>query len=120
MSRSDSKDVPEMLSPQDMQQWLQREISDCTKALELRIKEATAYVSAYAGGQITTEEADERHWRYLQRWGEPLPARGPKTTDEQIIAAIDEFEGPYTTAKQNRETYKRVYGRNSGESSRNR
>jgi hypothetical protein len=120
MSGSDPKIEPEILSPEDMQQWLQREIADCTKAVELRLKEAASFVSAYAGGQITPEEADEKHWRYLQRWGELLPAHGPSTTDEQIIAAIDNFEGPYTTAKQMRENYRRVYGRQSGESSRNR
>jgi hypothetical protein len=111
VSQENAEEKVEYLSPDDMRQWLRQEIADSAKALELRLKEATAFVTAYGAGKITPEEANEKQWQYLQRWGEPLPPRGASTSDEQILAAIDEFEGPYTTLKQNREKYRKLFRR---------
>lgn len=75
-----------------MQGWLEREIADSAKAMELRIKDASRFLSAYARGEISKDDAAERHDEYSCRWGEALPgvARSHGLTDEQILNRIDE------------------------------
>lgn len=81
----------DMLSPDEMKGWLAQEIRDSAKAHELRVREATDFVTAYASGKIGAEEASARLLRYDRRWGEALP--GVTTTeslsDERILEAID-------------------------------
>jgi hypothetical protein len=79
------------LSPTDMRRWLSEEIADLTKALQLRFNEASAFVNAYAAGEISAEEAEKRLERYNSRWGEPLPGATASTglTDQEILAAVD-------------------------------
>ena len=91
MATDDPPEQPDYLSPKDMRNWLGREIKDATKALELRVREVTDFVTAYAQGELTPEEADERHSRYYHRWGESLPgvAASETLTDGEILAAID-------------------------------
>lgn len=74
-----------------MHQWLMQEIRDSAKAHELRIREAVGFVTEYALGKISAEEAVERHSQYLDRWGEGLfgATAGKVTSDEEIIAAVD-------------------------------
>jgi hypothetical protein len=55
-----------------MQVWLLQEKRDIEKARELRLKEATALVEAYAKGEITAQEADDRLSKYEKRWGDIL------------------------------------------------
>jgi hypothetical protein len=79
------------------------EISDASKALELRIREATGFVTAYTFGKLNPKEADERHARFYHRWGESLPGISVSEgmTDADILAAIDRAaesaEGSYQT-----------------------
>ena len=75
-----------------MQGWLEREIADVGKALELRIREAACFVMAYARGEISADEAAERGYDYSCRWGEALPGvpRSQNMTDEEILARVDE------------------------------
>jgi hypothetical protein len=84
------------LTPKDTQNWLQEEIAQLHKAVELRTKEATALATAFTKGEISAKEAAERSWKYTQRWGDALPGvmsmRG--MTDEQILATIDEAQHP--------------------------
>jgi hypothetical protein len=105
------------LSPEDIQQWLRQEISDSAKALELRVKEASEFVTAYAAGKITPAEAEEKHWRYQHRWGEALPGvhSGENITDQQILRAIDKAQGEYSTPSESRAKYKRTFGRLPGQ-----
>jgi hypothetical protein len=79
-------------SPKEMLGWLEREIADASKATELRIKEAARFVTAYALGEISAEEAAECAYRYDCRWGEALPGvfRSRGMTDEEILGKIDE------------------------------
>lgn len=79
------------LSPQEMQGWLRDEIRDSAKAHELRAKEATEFVTAYASGKISAEEAEERLYQYDKRWGEALygATASPGVSDEAIVRAID-------------------------------
>jgi hypothetical protein len=109
--------MPNYLTPEDMQHWLQQEIADSAKALELRIKEATGFVTAYASGKITPEEADEKHWRYQHRWGEALPGThvAPGSGDDQIMASIDKAAGEYVTPRQTRDKYRSLFDRPSGD-----
>jgi hypothetical protein len=84
-------DFKDPLSPEEMQGWLKEEIRDSSKAHELRIKEATDFVSAYASGTISAEEAAERLLRYDRRWGEALygATASPGLSDKAILSAID-------------------------------
>jgi hypothetical protein len=89
-------DEEDRLSPQEMQKWLQQELADLAKAVELRTKEATEFVTAYRSGKISAQEAAERLWKYDRRWGESLSgthtAKG--ATDEELLAEIDEARHP--------------------------
>ena len=89
--KEEPKEDPDHLSVTDMQSWLRQEIMDITKASELRMKQATELVIAYAKGELTPEETSQRLFEYEQRWGAAL--RGataqPHLTDEQIVERID-------------------------------
>ncbi len=82
----------EFPDPKGMQGWLEREITDVMKAAELRIKDATQFVNAYARGELSTDEAAHRCYEYETRWGAPLPGvmRSRGLTDEQIMTKINE------------------------------
>src|ERR1039458_5042737 len=73
------------------QNWLRNEIDDSAKAHELRIKEATDFVTAYALNELTPDNTYDRFLRYGHRWGEALPGTYAysHSTNEQIIQAID-------------------------------
>jgi hypothetical protein len=79
------------------QNWLRNEIDDSAKAHELRIKEATDFVTAYALNELTPDQALDRFLRYGHRWGEALPGTYAysHSTNEQIIQAIDKVRGEY-------------------------
>jgi hypothetical protein len=80
-------------TPEDMRQWLQQEIRDLTKATELRVKDATDFVTAYALGKITPEEAEDRLSRYQSRWGDsPIPgvATEENTPNDEILRRLDD------------------------------
>lgn len=59
-------------TPAEMRQWLQREVREVMKAAELRIKDATDFVTGYATGEISAKQAAERMTQYDARWGEPI------------------------------------------------
>jgi hypothetical protein len=75
-----------------MKGWLDREITDIQKAAELRIREATGFVTAYALGEITAEDAARLSNKYDERWEAPLPGvfRSRGLSDDEILAKIDE------------------------------
>jgi hypothetical protein len=82
-----------LLRPDEMAEWLDLEIDGVTKATELRIKDATDFVTAYALGKLTPEQANERHDTYMRRWGEePIPgvATDPSMSNEEILRRMDE------------------------------
>lgn len=85
-------DELEFPSAEEMAGWLQREIKDSTKASELRIKDAASFVTEYASGKITSEEAEQKMYQYSKRWGDALPgiAGSGNLSDEEIIKHIDE------------------------------
>jgi hypothetical protein len=88
----DDRNQPEdHLSPQEMRDWLAQEIKDSAKAHELRVKEATAFVTAYGSGEITANEAMRRMHEYDRRWGEALfgTNAGNNVTDQAIVERID-------------------------------
>lgn len=92
MSPSDRVDESEFPPPPGMQRWLEREISDIRKAAELRIKEATEFVDAYARGELSVNDAAHCSYEYENRWGEVLPGgfHCQGLSDQQILATIDE------------------------------
>src|ERR1035438_3550884 len=80
------------LTPQDMRAWLQQEVRDLTKAFELRLKDATDFVTAYAVGELTPREAKERLGRYQYRWGDsPIPGVSTEEsmTTREILRRLD-------------------------------
>ena len=67
-----AKTDDDLYTPKEMRQWLEREVRDVMKAAELRIKDATDFVTAYAVGEISAKEAAERMARYDDRWRESI------------------------------------------------
>jgi hypothetical protein len=110
--KDEEEGIPEYLSAADMRNWLQQEIRNAAKAFDLRVREATDFVTAYSAGELTPEQADERQWRYLHRWGEALPGAMAfdHVSDRQILKRIDESRGPYVTPKDLEATYRRAFG----------
>jgi hypothetical protein len=74
-----------------MRNWLDQEIRDIAKANDLRLRQATDLVTAFALGDLTADEAEQRLLAYQTRWDEALPGvyASPSLTDEQILEAID-------------------------------
>jgi hypothetical protein len=79
-------------TPEELRRWLQQEVRDVMKGAELRIKDATDFVTAYAVGAISPEAASERKTTYECRWGDAMP-RGIETKEgmanEDILRQID-------------------------------
>jgi hypothetical protein len=91
MSEQDRRGDEEFMSPKEMAGWLREEIRDSQKAWELRVKDATAFVNAYAAGELSAKEANEKMLAYDRRWGEALfgASAGAGITDEAILKTID-------------------------------
>jgi hypothetical protein len=108
MSAPDQPDDSMHLSVKEMQGWLNQEIRDSLKACELRVKEASALVTAYAMGELTPQMANERLRMYEDRWGEALSGTTATShmTDEAITAKIDAM---HATRRAWRERYQRGY-----------
>jgi len=91
MAGKHSEEGADFLTSQEMQEWLSQEVKDSAKAHELRVKEATAFVTAFANAEISPEEAMRRRLAYDQRWGDALfgatAAKG--VSDEAILSSID-------------------------------
>jgi hypothetical protein len=91
MTDQEEHDRAGTLSVRDMQEWLKDEVRDSAKAHELRVKDATELVTAYAEGKLTTEQAMERMVQFDHRWGEALfgSAARPGIPNETILQEID-------------------------------
>ena len=102
---SDEQGESKYLSVKDMQWWLGQEIRDLDKLRELRVREATAIVDAYAQGKLTPEEASDRMTSYEDRWGDALLGAhtGPNVTDEAILARIDAANATENERQERRE-----------------
>jgi len=112
MSDSDSHDKDETITPADLRQWLGREIAQVMKEAELRVKDATDFVTGYATGKISEKEASERMAQYDRRWGESALIAAMThegMTDEEILRGLD-AERAMTEAGWS----KRIDERNSG------
>ena len=93
MSKAKSvQPVDDPLTPTEMLDWLRREASDVSKAAEMRIREATHLATAYAMGEINSQEAMERHNAYARRWGDAIRGVGTSEgkTEKQIRKEMDE------------------------------
>jgi hypothetical protein len=91
MSEETNPPASDFPDPAGMQRWLEREIVDIKRAAELRIKDATEFVTAYSKGEISRDEAADRSFAYAERWGDAIPgvARSQDLSDEEILARID-------------------------------
>jgi len=92
MTDQEDHDRAGTMSVKDMQGWLQEELRDSAKAHELRDKDATEFVTAYAEGKLTPEEVSQRLYEYDRRWGEALYGASTSAglSDEEILRRIDE------------------------------
>lgn len=81
---------------EDLALWLKQEIMDVTKAAQLRIQDATDYGTAYALGQLTPEQAAERHRQYTHRWTDAIPGvyASEGMSDKELIQRIDKRPQP--------------------------
>ena len=88
---TDKDSQREFMTPEEFQEWLKDEIRDSAKAHELRVQNATAFVTAYAEGKLTPEEAQDKLLAYDRRWGEALYGASvvPGLSDEAILQQID-------------------------------
>jgi hypothetical protein len=75
------------LTPDEMRDWLRQEIRDLTKAFELRINDATDFVTSYALGEITASDASNRLSAYQHRWGDS-PISGVTVRDNMSNSEI--------------------------------
>jgi len=113
MSVTGEPDEPLHLSAREMREWLLQEIRDSMKACELRVREATAFVTAYAVGELSPEQAMERLNKYEDRWGEALcgTKAASHMTDDQIVGQIDQMRSTYGSLRAMRERYERRWGK---------
>ena len=104
----DSKEEP--LTPQDMRLWLKQETLQVMRAAELRLLDATDFVTKYVAGEITREEANKRFSQYHGRWDDALNASVDESmTNAEILRAHDapdtnwrELAGKETTPEKGR------------------
>jgi hypothetical protein len=91
MADKESPQDKGFLTPEEFQHWLKDEIRDSAKAHELRVKDATAFVTAYAEGKLSPEEANDHLMQYDRRWGEALfgATTGQNVSDAEILLTID-------------------------------
>jgi len=104
------------ITPGNMVEWLRQEIRDISKATELRLQDATDFVTAFATGKISEEQLSNRLSIYHDRWGEePIPGvrTDDKMTNEDIIQRLDN-----ALPKSVRETIKKKLGTTSGQGHR--
>lgn len=88
----DSTTDSDPITPDDFQSWLDYELKALAKALELRAEEAKGFVEDFASGRITSEEAQRRMDRYIDRWGDsPIPGVvfSEHLTTEEIRKLLD-------------------------------
>jgi hypothetical protein len=79
-------------TPDEMLLWLRDETNLVTKGAELRLRDATDFVTQYATGRMTAEEAHRRFGSYTTRWGDAIPgvADSRGKTDNEILKEVDE------------------------------
>jgi len=101
------------LSPRDISSWAHQEIKNAGKAFELRVKELTDLAFTYSAGEITPEQADEKHSRYYHRWGEALLGTTCRegVTDEHLLLEIDKAAGSFTPPLEAADKYRRLFHR---------
>jgi hypothetical protein len=83
----------ELATAKDVLDWLQRETFAVSKEAELRIREATAIAADYSSGRISKREADNRLFRYDERWGEALGGmyNPDRKSDQVIVQEMDDI-----------------------------
>jgi hypothetical protein len=84
--------VDDNLTPKDLRVWLRDETRWVLKEAELRIRDATDFVTAYSAGELSPEEAMKRRDQYDDRWGETklvVAMPDEHTPNEEIIRNLD-------------------------------
>jgi hypothetical protein len=73
-----------------MLDWLRLEVAKIVKEADMRTREATEFVTAYAIGEINAREANSRLDAYNMQWGDALKGISlqPNMTDEEVKKAI--------------------------------
>jgi hypothetical protein len=82
----------DVMSPDDMLEWLALEVRRTTKAFELQVRDATDFATSYARGKIDADVAMKKWMRYHERWG-GSPLGGLLTpehmSDSEILEVVD-------------------------------
>jgi hypothetical protein len=89
--RTAMTDSDDDLTSDDLIVWLKQEVFTITKAAQLRIQDASDFVTAFLAGKLTLNEVNQRLSQYETRWGEPIPGGTAHEgmSDEEIIARLD-------------------------------
>lgn len=113
MADEDMWEKAGFLSPKEAQDWASRQVSDSERMHALRAKSATEIARAYANGELTPEQANDRMFQHEERFGEAIPGTHafPGTTDEQLLASIDKVRGPYTPASEMHARFEARFGK---------
>jgi hypothetical protein len=87
---------------EELRAWLDQELSALTRSTQMRAQEAVAFVIAFASGEISAQQAADRHTRYQNRWGDsPIPGMliSADAEDEEILDRLDSrWGGTYRQA----------------------
>jgi hypothetical protein len=104
------------LTPDEMRAWLEQEVRDLTKSLELRVQDATDFVTAYCAGRISGREATARLRKYDTRWGDPISGVNAQSdmTNEEIVARLDQFLAKERQERASDSALKRLRGPGGG------
>jgi hypothetical protein len=91
MADTPPPDDHENPTPREMREWLAQEVRDVIKGMELRIKDATDFVTAYAVGEIDAKELERRQRIYTNRWGDAIPGvfTSEGMSNEEILRKRD-------------------------------
>lgn len=117
---SKADDESDTLSVSDFNVMLKHEIINAMKAADLRLREFSEFTAQYAAGKITAEEAMDKYFHYEQKWGEALPGvpRAEGLSDAEIVAAVNEAGGKYTSREEGRKRYNQLFSKKENPPSR--
>jgi hypothetical protein len=81
----------DLLTQHDMLDWLRLEVAKIMKEADMRTREATEIVTAYAIGEINAREANSRLDAYNTQWGDALKGISlqPNMTDADVHKAMN-------------------------------
>jgi hypothetical protein len=99
MAQDISNSDEDTVSVKEMRSALEEETRAVMKAADLRIRELTQIVHAYASGELAPTDATGQFMKHLDKWGDPIPGVVrviQYATDEEIMADMNKAFGEHT------------------------